>query len=312
MQTQLLTIDRVRDEAIGIRSYILKDPQGYELPQFTAGAHIDCHLSNGLIRRYSLCNDPRDRFHYAIAVARDDKGRGGSAFIHDNWHQGDQVIIGLPRNNFPLAADSTTNLLIGGGIGITPMMAMLGALEAKGADWRLVYASRSRAHAAFAKELSAYGDRVHLHYDDEKQAVLDLGAIIEQSAADAHLYCCGPAPMLAAFEEICRERDPDRVHVEHFTNDQPTGGKPCKVHLRKSGLTLEVGADQSILDAILAAGLDVPFSCLEGTCGECVTAVVEGIPDHRDTVLTKRRRAENKVMMVCCSRAKTDSLTLNL
>ncbi|TGR23000.1 MULTISPECIES: PDR/VanB family oxidoreductase [unclassified Mesorhizobium] len=308
----LLTIECVKEEALGVRSYTLGDASGGELPSFTAGAHIDCHLDNGLLRSYSLCNNPDDRLQYAIAVARDDKGRGGSIFIQDNWRVGSQVAVSLPRNNFPLAANAAATVLVAGGIGITPMLSMIRTLEGKNAPWTLAYASRSRTHAAFRDELSTYGDRVRFHYDDEMRGVLDMAEVVARADRDAHLYCCGPAPMLAAFELQCRERAPSTVHVEYFANEQSSVGRQFEVYLRRSDLTLNVGAEQTILQAVLAAGVDAPFSCMEGTCGECVTKIVAGVADQRDRVLTRRKRAENKVMMICCSRSMTDVLTLDL
>ena len=308
----LLNIEQVKEEALGLRSYTLKEAGDGELPPFTAGSHIDCHLENGLVRSYSLCSDPRERLRYAIAVARDDAGRGGSTFVHDNWRVGSRVAVSLPRNNFPLVTDAPATVLVAGGIGITPLLSMIHVLEARRAPWTLFYAARSRAHAAFCKELSVYGARVRFHYDDERGGVLNVAEIVARADRGTHLYCCGPAPMLAAFESECREREPRTVHIEHFANDLSATGRPFRAYLRKSNLTVSVGADQTLLEVLLAAGLDVPFSCMDGTCGECSTKIIDGVADHRDRVLTRRKQAENKVMMICCSRATTDLLTLDL
>lgn len=317
-KTLSLQVEIIREEALRIRSYALVDPQGSDLPEFTAGAHIDLHLSNGMVRSYSLFNDPSDRTRYEFAVAKDANSRGGSIFLHDTLGVGEAIEVSLPRNNFRLSEGLGRSVFVAGGIGITPILSMVRRLETLGAEWKLYYAVRGRSQAPFLDLLATYGDRVHLHFDEEQNCVLDMAAIVDQLSGDTrletHLYCCGPKPMLDAFQSACSNRDPETVHLEYFTGEAAGGGEDVTflVHLAKSKLTVEVPPGVSILEVLLEKGFDIPYSCMEGTCGECEMKVLDGVPDHRDVVLSKKKRAENKVMMICCSRARTNSITLGI
>jgi ferredoxin-NADP reductase len=305
-------------QAQGIHSYELRPRDGKPFPGFTAGAHIDLYLPNGLVRSYSLVNPQGETGRYLIAVNRDAASRGGSTSVHDQLRVGDTVTLSAPRNNFPLAEDAVHTVLIAGGIGVTPLWCMVQRLAQIGASWQLYYSARTRAHAAFHDEIEALGKRaganVLFNFDQEPGGkMLDLGAIVARAVPRAHLYCCGPLPILAAFESACAGRDPATVHVEYFSAPAApvtTGG--FTVVLSRSQKSVFVPEGKTILDALLDAGMDVPFSCMEGICGTCETKVLAGVPDHRDLILTESEKQAGKTMMICCSGSKTAELVLDL
>lgn len=304
-------VQDVRAEADGIKSFELV-AMNDALPSFAAGAHIDLHLPNGMIRSYSLLNDPAERHRYVVAVANDLKGRGGSRYLHESVAAGDMIAVSPPRNHFPLVENAEHTILIAGGIGITPIFCMIQRLEALGRSWELYYSARARSAAALVNALANYSDRVIIRFDDETGGVpFDLAEIVGGAAPDTHIYCCGPTPMLKAFEDAGAHR-PDTIHLEYFAADLAPATGAFEVRLARSGHTLAIRDGENILDALLAEGFDIPYSCQEGTCGECETRVLAGIPDHRDVVLSKKQRDSNAVMMVCCSRAKSASLTLDI
>jgi tetrachlorobenzoquinone reductase len=301
-------------EAPNIVSYDLRPVEGGELPAFSAGAHIDLTLPNGLIRSYSLVNPQSERHRYVIAVQRDRASRGGSKWVHDNFRPGDIVAVNGPRNNFALNEAARKSLFIAGGIGITPIVSMIDRLASLERDWELVYCSRKRAETAFVERLRAFGPRVRFNFDEEPGGtMLDIAATVRAVSPETHLYCCGPLPMLEAFETATAELPRERVHVEYFTAKEPpavAGG--FKVVLAKSGREFVVPPGKTILDTLLDAGLDHPYSCMEGVCGTCETRVLEGTPDHRDLILTEEEQAAGKVMMICCSGSKSPTLVLDL
>jgi tetrachlorobenzoquinone reductase len=253
-----------------------------------------------------------------IAVQNDRASRGGSRWIHQNLKAGDRVTAGTPRNNFPLAENAPHSILIAGGIGITPMLSMVTRLLSQGCSWVLHYCARTRADAAFLDHLAALGGmpngQVHLNFDHEPGGrMLDLQAIVNAAPADAHLYCCGPAPMLAGFGDATAGRPPALVHVEHFSSTEaPATEGGFTVVLARSGREVLIAAGQTILDAVLDAGIEVPYSCMEGVCGSCETTVLGGLPDHRDLVLSDSEKVSNRTMMICCSGSKGARLTLDL
>ncbi len=313
-----LRVKRISYEADRINSYELVAPAGGDLVPFTAGGHIDLHLSNGMIRSYSLVNDQRERHRYIIAVNKELAGRGGSQFVHDNLRVGDIVRVSKPSNNFALCEEAGHSLLIAGGIGITPLLSMARRLDALGRSFELVYAARTRSAAAFLDEIEALRSNGHigvcLDFDDERSGrVFDLAAIARQAPAQAHLYCCGPQPMLEAFETATAGRPADHVHVEYFqAKDPPAIAGGFEVKLARSNRTIAVEAGKTILDALLDAGVAANHACSEGVCGTCETRVIDGIPDHRDQFLSKEEHAANKTMMICCSGAKSATLVLDL
>jgi tetrachlorobenzoquinone reductase len=318
IDTLEVRVKSVTWEAQGINSYELRPMPGQELPPFTAGSHIDLHLPNGMIRSYSLVNPQSERHRYVIAVNRDASSRGGSRYVHESVRPGDLLTVSAPRNNFELKEDAPHSLLIAGGIGITPIWCMVQRLEELGRPWELYYCTRTRQNAAFLDELRQLGERVHLNlhvnFDEEPGGkMLDIAGVLATAKPETHVYCCGPLPMLAAFEEAAKGRAPETVHVEYFSaKEAPAAGGGFTVVLAKSGKTIAVPPGKTILDAVLDAGIDAPYACMEGVCGTCETKVIEGEPDHRDLVLSQEERAASKTMMICCSGCNSARLVLDL
>ncbi|WP_224401777.1 PDR/VanB family oxidoreductase [Pseudonocardia sp. ICBG1034] len=289
----------------------LRDPSGAELPEWTPGAHLDLVLTADLVRQYSLCGDPGERSVYRVAVLREPTGRGGSAHVHDVVAEGDTVLVRGPRNRFALV-DAPGYVFVAGGIGITPLVPMIAAAHAAGADWRLVHGGRSRASMAFTELAGRHPDRVTLVPQDEA-GLLDVAGILA-AAAGRPVYCCGPEGLLAAVEAE-GERLGVPVHVERFSARPGALDGPdeaFEVELSGSGTVVAVPAGCSILDALEGAGIATLSSCREGTCGTCETGVLAGEPDHRDSLLTEEEQASNEVMMLCVSRSRSPRLVLEL
>lgn len=309
-------VHAVRLEADRIHSYELRAADGAPLPAFTAGAHVELSLANGLARSYSLANAPGETARYEIAVNKEAAGRGGSAHMHAQVHVGSRLRISAPRNHFALDEAAPHSVLIAGGIGVTPIRSMVSHLRATHRAWTLLYAGRQRALMAYAQEfeaLQAQGHGVRLHVDAEAAGPPDLRALVAGAPAGAHFYCCGPGAMLDAFAEATAGIATERVHVEHFAAAQaPALDGGFAVSLARSGKLLQVPRGASILDVLLDAGVKVPFSCMEGVCASCETRVLAGVPEHRDVVLSPSERAANDRMMVCCSGSKSATLTLDL
>jgi ferredoxin-NADP reductase len=289
-------------------------PEGGPLPAVEPGAHVDVHLANGITRSYSLLHAGAALDRYLVGVKRDPNSRGGSRYMHEQLRVGSLLELSQPRNHFPLEEQAAYTVLVAGGIGITPILCMAERLERRGAPFELWYASRSRADLAFLPELARFGERVRLHVDDEANAVLDMGAIVAAAPACAHFYCCGPGPMLAAYEAAAAGRPPETVHLERFGASQPpaTDGGGFVVALARSGIELCVPTGSTLLQVLTSNGVAIDSSCEAGICGCCEVAVLEGEVDHRDEVLTPAQRAGIKSMMVCCSRAKGGRLVLDL
>ncbi|MFJ8357709.1 PDR/VanB family oxidoreductase [Streptomyces sp. NPDC093984] len=304
-----LVVDRREPAAEGVIALTLRHPLGEELPAWEPGAHVDVLLGPGLERQYSLCGDPADRQAWRIAVLREADGRGGSAHVHEQVREGDKVRVRGPRNHFPLHA-SPRYRFIAGGIGITPILPMLAAAEAAGAEWTLLYGGRTRRSMAFTAELERYGDRVTVAPQDET-GLLDLASVLDDVPDGTLVYCCGPGPLLDAVEERCPA---GTLRVERFQpKERPAGDDgEFEVVLAQSGRTLTVPPHVSVLDTVRDAGVEVLFSCTEGTCGTCETDVLEGTPDHRDSVLTPEERESGETMMICVSRCRGGRLVLDL
>jgi ferredoxin-NADP reductase len=265
-------------------------------------------------RAYSLCSDPADRSAYEIAVLRHDDGRGGSRAVHLDFEVGHRLRCDLPRNSFALHTDSRAAILIAGGIGITPIKSMATVLQARGSVYELHYAVRSEREAAFGTELRrALGDRAML-YSAEHGVRMDIDHLLSAAAPDAVVYACGPARMLDAVTRAAgRLSIPrDRLRVERFVAAVPPDAKRITVELRRSGQTVHVRSDQTILDALLEAGIDAPYSCRAGICKTCAVVVLAGEAEHRDTALTDADRTHLALMCPCISRARTDRLVLDL
>ena len=292
-------------------------------PVVTAGAHLDVHLPIGLVRSYSLVNAHGENRRYVIAVNREASGGGGSRYMHDKLRVGEVLNLSEPRNSFALRESASHSVFIAGGIGITPLWSMIQRLSHIGAPWTLHYSARTREGAAFADQIASLaadaGGQVNFNFDDgEKDKRLDIQAIIESSPPDADLYCCGPLPMLKAFEAASEEREPGLVHREYFAAPALASSESCgenhefTVRLSRTNKTIPVSSGTTILEALLNAEVDVPHSCMSGICGACETGVLAGVPDHRDFVLSDSERGSGATMILCCSRAKSPELTLDL
>ena len=299
--------------AEGVVTLQLAAPDGSRLPDWAPGAHVDLTLGNGTTRQYSLCGDRWDPTTYRVGVLLEPAGRGGSAYVHEQLQPGHLVGLGGPRNNFPLVP-AEDYLFVAGGIGITPLLPMLAQAELLGADWRLLYGGRTRSSMAFLDELGQYGDRVQLAPQDEV-GLLDLPSFLGSPRAGVRVYCCGPAPLLAAIESVCADWPPHTLRTERFVAAEqgaPARTTPFEVHLHRSGTTVTVTPGVTVLDAVTAAGVDVLSSCRQGTCGTCETTVLDGLPDHRDSLLDDEERAAADCMYICVSRSRTDRLVLDL
>ncbi|MGO4385524.1 PDR/VanB family oxidoreductase [Specibacter sp. RAF43] len=314
-ETQFTVVVSEREDlADGVIGLVLQRGDGGLLPHWTPGAHIDLVLDDGLVRQYSLCGDPADRFQYRIAVLREPQGRGGSLIVHDRVHQGHELVLRGPRNNFVLR-EAPAYLFVAGGIGITPLLPMIQAAEAAGANWHLAYGGRKADSMAFRSELlEAYDDRISIIPQDT-HGMLDLARLVGELGDEELVYCCGPEGLLEAIEATCARSIPGRLLVERFSaraQDQSAGGEQFEVFLSRSGLTLQVPHDRSILEVVAEAGISVVSSCQEGICGSCETRVLSGTPEHRDQVLDDEEREENSCMMICVSRAVGSHLDLDL
>lgn len=302
-----------RDVADGVVELTLSDPTGAPLPTWTAGAHIDLLLTKSLIRQYSLCGSPADSSTLKVAVLRDRESRGGSAFVHDKLVEGASIRARGPRNHFPLVA-SPRYQFIAGGIGITPILPMIEAAEARGADWNLLYVGRSRATMAFLDRFEG-DDRVTVWPRDENGR-FDLASVIGTPQPDTRVYCCGPAALMDAVEGGCAGWPAGSLHLERFTAKTIEASADAldtfEVECARSGVTVTVDKDTSIFDAVEKAGVDVLGSCMEGICGTCECDVLEGTPDHLDSVLSKSERESGATIMTCVSRSRSEKLVLDL
>ena len=312
-----LEVTDIQAEARDVVLVELRAPNGASLPAFEPGAHLEVDLGSGRIRHYSLTNDWRERDRYVIGIGRVAAGRGGSAYIHQSLRRGMRVPTSPPRNNFPLAPPAESHLFIAGGIGVTPFMSMVRWCEAQARPWRLVYATRNCQRAAFYETLREYGSKVHFHFDDLAGGFLDIKPWLTAQPGQ-HIYCCGPHALMQMVQTHTAHLPPETVHFEYFAapNGDPatttTAAGEFRVELRQSHSAYTVPADRSILEVLEANGMDVPFSCREGLCGTCETAVCEGEIEHRDYVLSQEQRAAGKSMMICVSRAVSPVLVLDL
>ncbi len=314
--TEVVTKARVaakKEAADGVVALTLVDVTGRPLPVWEPGAHVDLVLDGAPTRQYSLSGDPADRHGYRLGILRDPAGRGGSLYVHDRLAEGDTVQVRGPRNNFPLVT-SPRYLFIAGGIGITPMLPMIRAAGRAGADWRLVYGGRHRASMAFLDELAQHGDRVTVWPQDE-QGFLPLTSLLGTPEPETAIYCCGPEPLLAAVETQSAHWPAGSLHLERFApkpQAAPVRQEAFEVVLQRSELTLTVPPERSILSVVEEAGVGVLSSCAEGTCGTCEVTVVDGEPDHLDSVLSEAERERGDCMMICVSRSCTSRLVLDL
>ena len=313
-----LRVGRRAEIAVNALLLELESASGEVLPEWPPGAHLDIHLPSGLTRQYSLCGAREDRSTYVVVVLREPHGRGGSEEIYRELGVGTEFISSTPRDHFRLV-DASEYVLIAGGIGITPIKAMVDELRARGARWRLHYGGRSREHMAFVDELvDLGGDNVSIVPQDV-DGLLDVPAIIGNLSPEAAVYCCGPAPLLDAVLTACAEAGAsERLHFERFV--PPTDGAgfvtdgdtAFEVELRSSGVTLQVPADKTLLEVVQSVLPDVPFSCTEGYCGSCESVVLDGEPDHRGSLMTPEEHDEERTMLICVGRSKSHRLVLDL
>lgn len=307
-----------KQEADGIISLLLEADSGTPLPAYEAGAHIDVDLGGGFVRQYSLCSTPAltQSGLYRLGILLDPRTRGGSGKAHAELHEGKTLRIGQPRNLFRLAPEARQSILLAGGIGITPLLAMAYALQGRRQSFSLHYAVRSLERAAFRDEIrQAFPDQAVIHADDADGAPsLDLAGIVGKADPRAHIYCCGPAGFIDHAVEIARTAQwPEaQIHLERFSADNARPGQDFSIVTARSGVEVRVAGDQSILQALLDAGLDIPFSCETGVCGTCICPVIDGIPDHRDQFLTDAEKTRNDSIAVCCSRARSPRLILDI
>lgn len=308
-----LRIARTDDVAEGIRAFELVQPDDSDLPPFTPGSHISVQAPNGVLRKYSLCNDAAERRRYVITVKREAAGRGGSASMHDQAHEGDTLPTSLPDNAFALVDSPKGFLFIAGGIGITPILSMIRSFGAMPpAPWKLFYLTRSPQTTAYLDELSGLGKQVQIHHDHGEPArALDLWPALEKPNS-AHIYCCGPRPLMDSVRDMTGHWSPGNVHFESFVEGggvQPAD-RPFKVRLAKSDLAFDVPVGKSILATLREHGVNCPSSCESGTCGTCRAGLLAGTADHRDMVLMPEE-ADTQIM-ICVSRALSPELVLDL
>lgn len=306
-----------RIEAEDIVSLVLASTDGGELPPFSAGAHLDVEVAPGLVRQYSLCNNPRHRDHYEIAVLRDPASRGGSAAVHARFRELDPIRVSEPRNHFPLQPATGAAMLVAGGIGITPLLCMAERLSALGAPFVLHYCARSPARTAFRDRIAAspFADRIAFHFDDGPEAQhFDPRALFAGADGDTHAYVCGPAGFIGWVLDAAKDAGfpAERLHREYFSaapaEPAPGGDAPFLLRIASTGETIQVGAEESAATALARHGVDVPVSCEQGVCGTCITRVIEGRPDHRDMLMID----SDDEFTPCCSRALTPLLVIDL
>jgi ferredoxin-NADP reductase len=309
-----LEVRRREVAADGVVTLTLVDPAGADLPEWAPGAHVDLILEPGLVRQYSLCGGTANRAEWQVGILLDPQSRGGSDYVHNKLHEGSKVRVRGPRNHFPLVR-SKQYVFIAGGIGITPIKAMIDAVVATGADWQLFYGGRSRSTMAFVDELEKYGDRVAV-FPHDVTGRFDLDEILGEPDDDTVVYCCGPSGLLDGVEQACTSWPDGSLHVERFAAKKfeagPDGDTEFEVECSQSGVSVTVPADKSIYDALEEAGVDVLGSCMEGVCGTCECDLLEGIGDHRDSVLNDAEKAKNQSIMICVSRSLSGRLVLDI
>jgi phthalate 4,5-dioxygenase reductase subunit len=308
-----LRIARASQETPDIRLFELRVTDGGQLPEFAPGAHISVRAPNGMVRKYSLCNDPAERDRYVIGVLREPQGRGGSMSMVDDLNEGDDILVTPPRNDFPLVKSPAGYTFIAGGIGITPILCMIRHLQSSGGPkFKLYYCTRSKEKTAFFDELSApeFRGQVVMHHDNgDLGKALDLWPALENPKG--HVYCCGPRGLMDSVRDMTGHWNTSSVHFEAFSEAEAhkPNDRPFRVRLARSGAVLDVPANRTILETIRTAGYDAPSSCESGSCGTCKTGLLAGEPDHRDLVLGQNECGSH--IMICVSRAKSDEITID-
>ena len=306
-------------EAIDICTFALEDPNGRTLPPFSAGSHIDVHVGDGIVRQYSLCNDPRETHQYLIGVLRDPNSRGGSSAMHDRVQEGDLIRISEPKNHFQLAHAAKRSILLAGGIGVTPVLCMAERLSHAGMDFEMHYCTRSRERTAFYERIrqSHFADHVSFHFDDgPAEQRLDMLRVLASPASDVHLYVCGPTGFMDAVIAAARQIgwSDACMHREYFSNivEKSQSDADFEVKIASTGKVVPIPKDKTVVQALADAGVEILTSCEQGVCGTCLTRVLDGVPDHRDLYLTEEERARNDQFTPCCSRSTSALLVLDL
>ncbi|CAN5916440.1 PDR/VanB family oxidoreductase [soil metagenome] len=312
-------VARKVDEAIDIATFELVSIDDRPLPAFSAGSHVDVHLPNGLTRQYSLCNDPNEAHRYLIGVLRDPASRGGSLTMHDAVTEGDVLHISAPKNHFPLTHEAKHSVLVAGGIGVTPILCMAERLAVTGASLEMHYCTRSPERTAFRQRIaaSAFAEKVQFHFDDGDAAQkLDLAQLLSTMKPGVHLYVCGPKGFMDWLLNAARAAGwpAERLHYEFFGAEvvKSEDDASFEVKLASSGKVILISKEQTVVQALAAAGIEVLTSCEQGVCGTCLTRVLEGEPDHKDMYLTPEEQAANDQFTPCCSRSKSPLLVLDL
>ena len=312
-----------RTVAEGVRTLELVPAGTERWPEFQAGAHIDVKLETApgraIIRQYSLCNSPVDRQRFQIAAKAEENGRGGSVFLHTRVEPGDTIEISAPRNNFPLRYDLTRYLLLGGGIGVTPLLAMAHELHRRELSFELHLFSANRSSLAFHQEYSAmpFADSIRIHCNDAHgQARSKLATAISPYQSGSGLYICGPTGFMAEVLNIARDNlwPSERIYSETFVSVQADSEQNTafEVQIASTGEVFSVEPDQQLIDVLHQNGYPVMCSCTQGICGSCITPVLDGVPEHRDAIMSDEQRAANSLMTVCVSRARSERLVLDL
>jgi ferredoxin-NADP reductase len=315
MGQTVLVARSVRQEADGVRSFRFERPDGGPVASWSPGAHLEFTLPSGVLRHYSLCGDPEDRSGYLVAVLDQPGGRGGSREFHERVTPGADLKVQDPRNHFPLV-DADSYLFIAGGIGITPILPMVRSVAKSGQKFRVLYGGRTLASMAFRDEIGAYGDGIALVPEDTSGRI-DIAGGIDRCPQGVQVYCCGPEPLLRAVEAVCvGHRRVGGLHVERFGSaagaHAASGLGAFEVELARTGVTVKVDENSSILDKVLEAVPGQPWSCREGYCGTCETAIISGEPEHADDILSPEERASNDVMMICVGRSRSPRLVLDI
>jgi vanillate O-demethylase ferredoxin subunit len=312
-------VSRKTQEAVDICSFELTHPDGLALPRFAAGSHIDVETPGGLIRQYSLCNDSSEKNRYLIGVLKDAASRGGSVAMHRTLKEGDRLRISEPRNHFALAQSAQRSILFAGGIGITPILCMAERLCNTGSPFELHYCSRSRERMAFYDRIiaSPFAEQTHMHFDDGPDAQkLDLRAVLQNPEISCHIYVCGPTGYIDFVTKTAHELGwaGEQVHREYFgaTVIASSADFEFEVRIASTGETIAVRPHETVLSALSAHGIEIPYSCEEGVCGTCLTRLLHGEPEHRDHFLTEQERLRNDQFLPCCSRSKSKLLILDL
>lgn len=310
-------IDKIHQLTPSIRAFELISTSGSTLPPFEAGAHIDVHLKNGLTRQYSLSNCSSENNRYVIGVLHDEQSRGGSRCMHRDYNEGDLLSIGQPRNLFALHNRTQKAVLFAGGIGITPILSMAYRLKVQGIPFELHYFVRSHEMLAFYGNLTQhFADQAHFHIQNQADTECDMAKVLQQPDSRKHLYVCGPTGFMQFVMQSAETAgwQAEQLHQEHFVAPKVNHSKDeaFTLEIKGTGHRIEIQPEQTVSQALLEHGFDVPLSCEQGICGTCITRVVSGIPDHRDIFMTDEERALNNQFTPCCSRAKSKHLVIEL